>query len=75
MVAVATVAKIIDLNLMAPPFEINTNLKERRLTGLAARVSAVAGDLGETGGVFAGLAAIAAVFLIGASASRMRAFA
>jgi hypothetical protein len=34
----------------------------------------VAGDFGQTGSVFAGLAAIVAVFLFGTSASRMRAF-
>lgn len=37
-------------------------------------MSAVAVDLGQTGSVFAGLTAIVAIFLLGTSTSRMRAF-
>jgi hypothetical protein len=50
--------------------------EKRWLTALcrAARMSAVAGDFGQPASVFAGLAAIATIFLPGTSAGRMRAF-
>jgi hypothetical protein len=54
----------------------NDRSLDRWLTALsrAAGMSALAGDLGESGCVFAGLAAVVGVFLRGASASWMRTF-
>jgi hypothetical protein len=70
----ATDARIIDL--IGSSCSKKERHEKRWLSALcgAARMSAVAGDLGQPASGFAGLAAIATILLLGTSASRMRAF-
>src|ERR1700675_3251603 len=70
----ATAARIIGLMTSSSTKKLHPEKSRLSAWCQATRMSAVVGDVGQIGSLFAGLAAIVTLFLLGASASRMRAF-